>query len=108
MSFDSICAIVPYGACEKRLIVQERRIDANGGIMEIKVWRVPNPVRPATHGYKYSLFYGRPGVRLVGFDNEQGKGDHMHIAGTEKPYAFVNLEQLLDDFLDEVRKAGSI
>jgi hypothetical protein len=43
------------------LIVYERRIDASGGIMEIKVWRVPDPVRPSTHAYKYSLFYGRPG-----------------------------------------------
>jgi len=43
------------------MIVYERRIDASGGIMEIKVWRVPDPVRPSTHAYKYSLFYGRPG-----------------------------------------------
>ena len=76
--------------------------------MEIKVWRVPNSVRPATHEYKYSLFYGRPGLRLVGFDNEQGKGDHMHIAGIERPYVFVSLEQLLDDFFDEVLKAGGV
>lgn len=88
------------------LIVHERRIDATGGIMEIKVWHVPDPVQPSTHDYKYSLFYGRPGARLVGFDNELGKGDHMHIAGAEKPYAFTNLEQLLADFFAEVRKAG--
>lgn len=88
------------------LIVHERRIDASGGIMEIRVWRVPGPVRPSAHDYKYSLFYGRPGVRLVGFDNEQGKGDHMHIAGVETPYAFAGLDQLLADFFAEVRKAG--
>jgi len=74
--------------------------------MEIKVWRVPSPVRPSTHEYKYSLFYGRRGLRLVGFDNEQGKGDHMHVAGTEKPYSFTGLDQLLADFFAEVRKAG--
>ncbi|MBV8511334.1 MAG: hypothetical protein JO289_14340 [Xanthobacteraceae bacterium] len=88
------------------LIVHERRLDASGGIMEIKVWRVPNPVRPSIHGYKYSLFYGRPGVRLVGFDNERGKGDHMHVAGAEKAYSFTSLDQLLADFFAEVRKAG--
>ena len=88
------------------LIVHERRIDAVGCIMEIKVWRVPSPVRPAKHEYKYSLFYGRPGVKLVGFDNEQGKGDHMHIAGQERPYGFKDLDQLLADFFAEVRKAG--
>lgn len=88
------------------LIVHERRIDATGGLMEIKVWRVPGPVRPSTRGYKYSLFYGRRGARLVGFDNELGKGDHMHVAAAEKPYAFASLDRLLADFFAEVRKAG--
>lgn len=88
------------------LIVHERRIDATGGIMEIKVWRVPDPVRPSTHDYKYSLFYGRPGARLVGFDNGSGKGDHMHVAGAERPYSFTSLDRLLADFFAEVRKAG--
>ncbi len=40
------------------LIFRERRIDASGAIMEIKVWRVPSSVRRSTHEYKYSLFYG--------------------------------------------------
>ena len=88
------------------LIVHERRIDASGGIMEIKVWRVPSPVHPSTHDYKYSLFYGRSGVRLVGFDNELGKGDHMHITGAERSYSFTSLERLLADFFAEVRRAG--
>ena len=88
------------------LIVHERRIDASGGVMEIKVWRVPTPVQPSKHEYKYSLFYGRTGLRLVGFDNERGKGDHMHIAGTERSYSFTSLDQLLADFFAEARKAG--
>ena len=88
------------------LIVHERRVDASGGVMEIKVWRVPSPVRPSAHEYKYSLFYGRPAERLVGFDNEKGKGDHMHIAGVERLYAFTSLDRLLADFFAEVRKAG--
>ena len=39
------------------------------------LWRVPALVPSSTHGLKYSLFYGRPGVREVGYDNERGKGD---------------------------------
>lgn len=74
--------------------------------MEIKVWRLPEPLPPSTHEYKYSLFYGRSGQRLVGFDNERGKGDHMHVAGTEVPYTFADLDQLLADFFAEVRNAG--
>jgi hypothetical protein len=75
------------------LIVHERRLDASGGIMEIKVWRVPNPVQASAHDYKYSLFYGRLGTRLVGFDNEQGKGDHcmlLELRGPIRSRALIN------------------
>jgi hypothetical protein len=36
----------------------------------IRVWLVSAPVPPSQHRFKYSFFYGRPGVRLVLFDNE--------------------------------------
>ena len=42
------------------------------------------------------------GERIVGFDNERGKGDHGHLDGQERPYAFVSLAQLLEDFIREV------
>lgn len=86
------------------LIVRERRADASGGIMEILVWRVPAPVPPSEHDFKYSLYYGRHGRRLVGFDNERGKGDHMHVGGEERPYRFETLEKLLADFFAEVEQ----
>ena len=41
---------------------------------------------------------GPPGRRLVGFDNERGKGDHTHILDAETAYTFVSIEQLLRDF----------
>ena len=53
---------------------------------------------------KYSLFYGRPGERLVGYDNERGRGDHRHLAGKEEPYSFSTPEQLIADFLADVRR----
>jgi hypothetical protein len=34
------------------------------------------------------------GVRIVGFDNERGEGDHCHIGGHERAYKFVSVEQL--------------
>ena len=43
---------------------------------------------------------------MVGFDNERGKGDHMHIDGAELPYTFTTLEILLKDFFMEVQKVG--
>jgi hypothetical protein len=52
---------------------------------------------------KYSLFYGRPGIREVGYDNERGKGDHRYFQGAETAYAFTGVEQLVDDFWSDVR-----
>jgi hypothetical protein len=50
------------------------------------------------------LFYGYPGRSLVGYDNERAKGDHRHRDDQELPYAFVSVEQLVADFLDDVRR----
>ena len=80
-----------------------QRIDYDdGAIVEMVIWRVPTPVSPSTHGLKYSLFYGRPGLREVGYDNEPGKGDHRHVKGTETAYRFSSVEQLMTDFWSDV------
>ncbi len=76
----------------------------DGSIIEIVVWRVPKPVIGSVHNYKYSLYFGKEGKRIVGFDNERGKGDHCHLDGEEFPYAFKSTDQLLDDFNTEVLK----
>jgi hypothetical protein len=87
-----------------RLLLDEKTIFEDGSIIQLRIWAVPEPVHPATHRYKYSLFYGLPGRRLVGFDNERGKGDHKHVAGVEVGYEFVSIAQLLRDFRAEVEK----
>ncbi|MEJ1978933.1 MAG: DUF6516 family protein [Acetobacteraceae bacterium] len=71
--------------------------------LHIRVWLIPAPVPPSPHHFKYSFFYGRPGVRLVLFDNERGKGDHKHIRGVESPYVFESIEQLTQNFMTAVR-----
>jgi hypothetical protein len=92
-----------------QLLFHERRLFDDGAIMEMKIWRVPKPVPPTTHGLKYSLFYGYPGRRLVGYDNERTKGDHRHLDERELPYRFVSVEQLMADFLTDVsRVRGAI
>jgi Family of unknown function (DUF6516) len=69
----------------------------------MKLWRVPVAVPPSAHVFKYSLFYGRPGIREVGYDNERGKGDHRHFRNAETAYRFVTVEQLIADFWSDVR-----
>jgi len=73
------------------------------GIIEIVIWRVPEPVPPSEHPYKYRLVYVVAGKRVVCYDNERGKGDHQHIGGHETPYRFVSPQQLVSDFWQAVK-----
>jgi hypothetical protein len=83
-------------------VFYEKDIFDDGLIQEIVIWRVPDPVPPSEHYFKYRLFYGGPGGRLVGYDNERGKGDQRHVDETEYLYEFRGWEQLIDDFLADV------
>jgi hypothetical protein len=56
------------------------------------------------HGIKYSLVYISQGQRVVGYDNERGKGDHKHREGVEVPYHFTDLYRLKADFLNDVAR----
>jgi hypothetical protein len=73
------------------------------GIVEIVIWRVPEPVPPSEHPWKDRLVYVVEGERILGFDNERGKGDHQHIADDEAPYHFTSPQQLMADFWAAVK-----
>lgn len=88
------------------LVYRDRRETADGGLVEGRIWAVPVPVPPSPHRFKYSLVYIVAGRRIVGYDNERGKGDHRHYRDTEEPYTFTTIRQLLADFLNDVRDAG--
>jgi hypothetical protein len=85
-----------------RPLISRKVIYDDGSILQIRIWSVPSPVVASRHEYKYSLFYGRDGVRLVGYDNERGKGDHKHIRDNELAYAFTDLDRMIDDFMADV------
>ena len=91
-----------------QLLYYKRMDYEDGAIAQIVLWRVPAPVSPSTHDLKYSLFYGRPGIREVGYDNEHGKGDHRHFRGTETAYEFLSVEQLIKDFWLDVRRLRGV
>jgi hypothetical protein len=86
------------------LIRRQKSILSDGAILEIVIWRVPDPVEGSAHSYKYRLYYGREGQRIVGYDNERPKGDHRHLDGLEEAYTFTTVEDLVLDFLADVEK----
>jgi len=83
----------------------DKAVLPDGGVVDMTIWRLPAQSAERPHGLKYSLFYGRDGERIVGYDNERGKGDHKHLGTTQVPYRFVNVEKLVADFLADVERA---
>ncbi len=76
------------------------------GIVEIVIWQIPKPVPPSEHPYKYRLVYIIDGKRIVGYDNERGKGDHKHLGDQEVAYSFINPRQLMADFMADIKGSG--
>jgi len=84
------------------LITRFKDVTPDGGVIELVVWKVPTPIPPTEHGFKHRAVYAKDGVRIVGFDNERGKGDHCHLDGHELPYTFTGVDQLVEDFIAAV------
>lgn len=76
-------------------------------IVEMVLWQLPQPAQGSIHGFKYRLFCGERGVCHVRYDNEAGKGDHVHWGQTEQAYHFTNPKQLIDDFWVDVARLTS-
>lgn len=74
-----------------------------GGVIEMVIWQLPAPTADRPHGLKYRLVYAVNDVRMVGYDNETGKGDHKHLAGQELHYRFVDVNTLVADFYADIR-----
>ena len=64
-----------------------KRVYPEGDIMEIKIWRIPKS-EDFPEGIKYSMAYIRVGTekaeRVLGYDNERGKGHHRHYFDREE------------------------
>ncbi len=86
-----------------RKVLHKKTKFEDGAIREMVIWQLSETTKNRPHGIKYRLYYGKEGQRLVGYDNETGKGDHRHFLGKEFPYKFENVEKLLADFKDDIQ-----
>ena len=86
------------------LLFHEKEEYDDGHISELKIWLLPGATSERPHGLKYSLFYGREGARIVGYDNERGKGDHRHYGAVEEKYEYQSMRQLISDFMGDVAR----
>jgi hypothetical protein len=85
------------------LLMRERRV-LEAGFIEVILWKLPQPLGGSRHSFKYRLAYIVESECVLRYDNEAGKGDHRHVGAKEKPYVFVSVDQLLDDFLADVAR----
>ena len=85
-------------------LVDRRHVLGSDAFIELVVWRVSEPVVPSCHRFKYRLAYVVCDRCVLRYDNERGKGDHRHVDGVEKPYRFVSVEILIQDFSRDVAR----
>ena len=91
----------------KALVLQRIREAYGRGVIEGVILEVSSPVPPSEHRIKYRLVYIVDGERVVGYDNERGKGDHKHIRGAQRAYRFKDVPTLISDFLRDVKESES-
>lgn len=86
-----------------RLLFHKKQ-EHRGGVVEMVIWQLPDAEADRPHGLKYRLVFIKDGRRVVGYDNERGKGDHRHIGIREYRYVFRGIRQLVSDFWKDVER----
>lgn len=86
-------------------VMNEKRVFGRG-FVQIVVWALAEPVPPSEHRFKYRMVYVVDGARIVGYDNERGKGDHRHLRSRELACVFRDVPTLVDDFWADVKEAA--
>ncbi|HEX3526985.1 MAG TPA: DUF6516 family protein [Thermoanaerobaculia bacterium] len=86
------------------LLARTRIIYSELAFAELVLREAPKPVPGSLHRYKYRLAYVVNDVCVLRYDNEAGKGDHLHFGGEESAYRFTTPEQLIADFQQAIAR----
>lgn len=84
------------------LLLRERLVLTETAFVEMVVWQLPKPQAGCRHPFRYRLALVSERACVLRYDNETGKGDHMHIGDRETPYRFMSVEALQRDFWNDV------
>lgn len=87
-----------------KLLLRRRLILSEISFAEIVIWQLVSPLDGSSHTYKYRLAYVVNGICVLRYDNEAGKGNHLHHGEHEYAYDFVSPEQLLKDFFSKIKQ----
>ena len=90
-----------------QLLLKQRFIMSEIAFAEIVIWQLPAPLDGSAHDFKYRLAYVVNNQCVLRYDNEAGKGNHVHINQQEISYNFVSAEQLVDDFFAQIKRMES-
>jgi hypothetical protein len=88
---------------QAQLLLRQRTVLRPEVFKELVIWLVPAPLAGSAHRFKYRLALVVNGVCVLRYDNEAGKGDHVHVGELETEYVFGGIERLLDDFEASVK-----
>lgn len=92
-----------------RLLLRSKLVYPDGSVQELVIWQLSAVTPDRPHGLKYRCYYGSAdGKYLVRYDNESGKGDHIHLGSVERSYAFQSVGQLLADFERDVTRMRKV
>jgi len=96
--------VVIFSNVKARCLVDRRIVLSPAAFVEIVIWRLPEPSPGREYGYKYRLALVSREVCVFRYDNETGKGDHVHTGEVEKPYRFRDVDRLIADFMADVEE----
>lgn len=86
------------------LLLKRRLVLSEYSFAEIVIWQLNLPLEGSVHVYQYRLAYVVNGLCVIRYDNEAGKGNHLHVNDKEIAYDFISTEQLLKDFFEKIKQ----
>ena len=86
------------------LLLRSRIVYSEYTFAELVLWHLPQAMAGSARSCKYWLAYVVRGECVIRYDNEAGKGDHLHLAGRESKYRFVSPERLIGDFQGQIER----